>query len=308
MKWCVYVITFISVGFSAYCGIKTDKEMTNDLTRAISPNPFFIPADRVKEITECYDLEVERLLQMLIPIAQSYARPFISNYKVGVAALGKSGNIYLGVNLEFLGVPLNAVIHGEQFAMTNARGHGETELISIALSAAPCGHCRQFLNEMAGSDNLQILVPGCEGTSLSSLLPKSFGPKDLGLQGGLLATLEDTFSYDELDCPLSVKATEAAFASYAPYSESKSGIAIRTKEGKIYTGSYLENVAFNPSISPLQAALILLVVDGKEYCEISEVTLAEKQSSKISQEALSRELLRNIAPEAVFNIKKLEHL
>lgn len=312
----IYAIILIFVN-SAYCEVKVDKEMlfnneteaemTHNLRRILPSNPFFISADKVKEITKLLSIKVERLLQMLIPIAQSYARPSISNYKVGIAALGKSGNIYLGVNLEFLGVPLNESIHGEQFAITNARSYGETELVSIALSAAPCGHCRQFLNEMAGSDNLKILVTGFDSTLLSSLLPEAFGPKDLGLEGNLLTILGNNFPY-ESDCSLNSKATEAALASYAPYSESKSGIAIRVKDGEIYTGSYLENVAFNPSISPLQSALILLVADGKDYCEISEAILVEKQSSKISQEAVSRELLRNIAPKAIFNIKKLEHL
>ncbi len=318
MKLVVSILILIFVKSFAYCEIRMDKEMVfnnkseaemiTDIKEIISPNPFFIPADTVEKITKYYDLEMDRLLELLIPIAQSYSRPSISNYKVGIAVLGKSGNIYLGVNLEFLGVPLNEAIHGEQFAITNARSHGETEIISVALSAAPCGHCRQFLNEMVGSDNLQILVTGFDSTPLSSLLPESFGPKDLGLEGNLLAILEDNFLCENLDCSLNIKATKAALTSYAPYSESKSGVAIQTKDGTIYTGSYLENVAFNPSISPLQAALVLLVADGKDYSEITEALLIEKQSSKISQEAMSRELLRNLAPNATFNIKKIEHL
>lgn len=319
MKSLIYIFILIFLTTSAYCDTKTDQqivfnnkseaEMIAHIEKIISPNPFFIPSDTVKQIIQDYDIEMSQLLDLLIPIAKTYARPSISGYRVGIATLGKSGNIYLGVNLEFLGVPLNEAIHGEQFAITNARSHGETELVAIALSAAPCGHCRQFLNEMVGSDNLQILVTGLDSTPLSSLLPESFGPKDLGLEGNLLAILEDNFLCKDLDCSsLNTQAKKAAIASYAPYSESKSGVAIRVKDGSIYTGSYLENVAFNPSISPLQAALVLLVADGKKYDDIEEVTLVEKQSSKISQEAISRELLRNLSPQATFNIEKTEHL
>lgn len=292
------MLTLIFTSLSANCEAKMDC----NLSKILPANPFFIPSSTVQEITTSYDLEVEELLQLLIPIAQSYARPPVSNYRVGVAVLGKSGNIYLGVNLEFLGVPLHETIHAEQFAITNARSHGETELLSIALSAAPCGHCRQFLNEMGGSDDLQILIAGFDSTPLSALLPASFGPQDLGLEGNLLTPLEDHLFCEGLECALNAKAARAALTSYAPYSKCKSGVAIQTKDGKIYAGSYLENAAFNPSISPLLAALISLVADGQEYSEISKVVLVEEQSCKISQEALSRELLKNIAPNAVFRV------
>lgn len=285
---------------------QSKEEIAFSLREIISPNPFMISAGQVEEISKRYELKIEELLQMLIPIAQSYARPPVSNYKVGAAALGKSGNIYLGVNLEFLGVPLNEAIHGEQFVITNARSHGETEIIAIALSAAPCGHCRQFLNEMAGSENLRILTPFSDSLLLSSLLPHSFSPKDLGLTGNLMTIMKDDSLLLNGDVPLMAKAAEAASASYAPYTESKSGVAIQLKDGKIYSGSYLENVAFNPSISPLQAALILLVADERQYSEISEVVLVEKQSAKISQEIMSREILSKIAPQAVFKVKKLK--
>lgn len=283
------------------------QEIEDSLRDIISPHPFVIPVDRVEEITKRYELKTEKLLQLLIPIAQSYARPPISNYKVGAAALGKSGNIYLGVNLEFLGIPLNEAIHSEQFVITNARNHGETGIVAIALSAAPCGHCRQFLNEMAGSENLRILTPFSDQLFLSALLPHSFGPNDLGLVGNLLAILKEDFSFVNEDS-LTVKAVEAAYASYAPYTESKSGIAIQIQDGSVYSGSYLENVAFNPSISPLQAALILLVADRKEYHEINKAVLVEKQSAKISQEIMSREILKKLAPHAVFTVKKMESL
>ena len=70
---------------------------------------------------------------------------------------------------------------------------------------------------------------------------------------------------------IEAKALEAAFCSYAPYSKSKSGVAIQTKEGVIYTGSYLENAAFNPSTSPLQVALISFLIEEESYDAIEYV-------------------------------------
>lgn len=100
--------------------------------------------------------------------------------------VGNSGAIYLGVNLEFTGMPLNASVHGEQFANANARGHGETGIVAIALSAPPCGHCRQFLNELAERESLQFIIEDSPPQTLSNLLPQAFGPNNLGLEGGLM--------------------------------------------------------------------------------------------------------------------------
>ena len=62
--------------------------------------------------------------------------------------LGASGRLYVGVNLEFPCLPLHNSVHAEQFLVVNAIQHGERELVKLAVSAAPCGHCRQFLSEL----------------------------------------------------------------------------------------------------------------------------------------------------------------
>ena len=62
--------------------------------------------------------------------------------------LGASGRLYVGVNLEFPCLPLHNSVHAEQFLVVNALQHGELELVKLAVSAAPCGHCRQFLSEL----------------------------------------------------------------------------------------------------------------------------------------------------------------
>lgn len=263
----------------------------------IQDSPFVIEKEKVETLKEMTGLEMEALLHKLIPIAKSFARPPISNYQVGVVALGKSGTLYLGVNLEFPGVPLNESVHGEQFLVVNARSHGEKELEMLALSAAPCGHCRQFLYEMGKNTGMKIVIPHIGSTSLASLLPEAFGPQDLGLAATLMVMPKELPSIEE-QSPLLAKALQAAFASYAPYSEAKSGVAIQTKDGSIYTGSYLENAAFNPSLSPLQAALIALVIDKQAYSTITHVILAEKKEAKITHTHSIDQIIKNIAPQA----------
>lgn len=263
------------------------------------PSSFVITADQVNEITAQNQLTTDELLHALVPIARSYARPPISNYKVGAAVLAKSGNIYLGVNLEFPGIPLNQCVHGEQFAISNARSHGETELVALALSAAPCGHCRQFINELGANNHLQILIPNSPAISFLSLLPNSFGPEHLNLTGNLLST----HPTQPTDGSVTAKAIAAAHSSYAPYTDSISGVAIKTIDGKIYTGSYLENAAYNPTLPPLQAALIALVADMKDYEDMTEVVLAERIDPKVTQTLMSREIIKSIAPHATFHVE-----
>ncbi|MBS0604692.1 MAG: cytidine deaminase [Verrucomicrobia bacterium] len=275
------------------------------LSDVLAANPFLIENAKVASILKLTGLDQYQLLQQLIPIAKSFARPLISNYLVAAAGLGKSGNIYLGVNLEFTGVPLNQSVHGEQFVIANARNHGETELLAIATSEAPCGHCRQFFNELGGDATLQILAPDCKPRSLIELLPASFGPKNFGLTGGLLTPCREPFQSRHPN-PLIARAIEASHFSYSPYSKSPSGVAIRLSDGPIHTGGCLENAAFNPSLSPFLTALVSVVASKHRYDEMSEVVLVEQKAAKISHAFLTEEHLKRIAPHAKFHLEILD--
>ncbi len=73
-----------------------------------------------------------------------------------------------------------------------------------------------------------------------------------------------------------------------------------TKDRKVYVGSYIENSAFNPSLSPLHTALISLVCDGQPFGSIKKARLLEKNGAAISQEETIKELLKKIAPQVSF--------
>ena len=279
--------------------VKAKQIETEVLKDLIAANPFFLEAQQVQKCAALLGRNPIDLLEPLVLLTKSFARPPISNYYVSVVGLGKSGNIYLGVNLEFKNNPLNQAVHAEQFLITNAKMHGETELAGIALSAPPCGHCRQFLNKIGEGDQTVIRTPGNPDTTLPALLPKSFGPKELGRVSGLLNP-GIKIERAPHSCALTDAAIEAAHSSYAPYTEAISGIAIRTKDGAIYSGSYLENVAYNPSLSPLQTALVAFVADQRHYHEIEEVVLAEKEGALISQKETTAMVLKGIAPDAAF--------
>lgn len=205
----------------------------------------------------------------LLPQAAAFAKPPISNFRVGAVARGASGKLYFGANLEFAGEALSFTVHAEQSAVAHAWMSGETAIDVVATTAAPCGYCRQFLNELAGE--LTIVMPG-ESRPLRELLPSSFGPRDLGIDGGLLHARDHRLTVDA-DDDLARAALAAANRSYAPYSKSYAGLALRTNAGAIFAGAYGENAAFNPSLSPLQAALSQLNLGGGAWSDIAEVTL-----------------------------------
>jgi cytidine deaminase len=207
----------------------------------------------------------------LLPQAAAFARPPISNFRVGAIARGTSGKLYFGTNLEFAGEALSFTVHAEQSAVVNAWMSGETGIDVVATSAAPCGYCRQFLNELVTARELLVVMPN-ESRPLSELLPSSFGPRDLGIDGGLLQPENHGLAIDETDA-LAQAALQAANMSYAPYSKSFAGVAVRTNDGRTFSGAYAENAAFNPSLSPLQAALSQLNLGGAVWNDIAVAVL-----------------------------------
>jgi cytidine deaminase len=101
---------------------------------------------------------------------------------------------------------------------------------------------------------------------------------------------------------LTLAALDAARKSYAPYTKAHSGVAISSKSGRIYQGAYIENVAFNPSLSPLQTALAALIVAGENYAAISRVVLIEMEGATISQQRVTEAVLSAITPTTKLQI------
>jgi cytidine deaminase len=237
---------------------------------------------------------LERLVE-----AESYARPALSGYRVAAVVRGTSGALYLGANIEFAGENLGQTVHAEQAALSNAFMHEEPGIEAIAVSAAPCGHCRQFLYEFAGGRDIEILVPGEPAITLSALLPRPFGPRDLNVTGGPLSRTKIAIQNVE---SVAQAARYAAANAYAPYSHSPSGVAIRSRRGNIYRGSYIENSAFNPSLPPLQVALVGVAMANEDFSDIAEVVLAEAANNSISQLNATKSVLAVIAPRAEFRL------
>jgi len=260
-----------------------------------------IGAAEVQALCDRERKNVDELMIALLDLAKTYARPPISKYYVGTVARGTSGNLYLGANIEFPGHSLGFSVHGEQAALSSAYMNGDGGVSAIAVTAAPCGHCRQFMNEL--SPEIDVLVQGKAPQKLTTLLPAAFGPKDLGVT-------DLAFPVKEVDLrlphapsdELTKAALDAARKSYAPYTNAHSGVAISTRTGRIFKGSYIENAAYNPGLPPLQTALVPLIFAGESYAAISDAVLVETEGAAISQKSVTEAVLSAIAAGAKFRV------
>jgi cytidine deaminase len=73
----------------------------------------------------------------------------------------------------------------------------------------------------------------------------------------------------------------------------------------IVVGSYLENAAFNPSLSPFYSAIIQLVSRGIPFSNIDIVVLVESNNSETQSQILNTTIMcQTVAPKAFFEILK----
>ena len=244
-------------------------------------------------------------------MAKLFCAATISDFQVGAVAKARmtenAGDVafFLGANIEFPVQALTQTIHAEQSAIINAWLQGATRIDGIAVTAAPCGYCRQFLYELEGCENLEIILHDQIGRKttqhgLSDLLPAAFGPHELGSTAGLMASsthLTDLNLKPPSDDPFVLEAKAAAQNSYAPYTQNLAGCAIETIDGKFYAGRYAENAAFNPSLTALHTAIICMTMDqpGSES-NIHRAVLVESPTSIIQRPACEL-LLQTVAPD-----------
>ena len=127
----------------------------------------------------------EALIQEAKKAREKSYSPY-SHFQVGAALLGKSGKVYWGCNVENASYsPTNCA---ERTAFFKAVSEGEKEFLKIAIVGgmegtdpeelcAPCGVCRQVMNEFCDKDFEIVLMDGPEKIKvlrLGELLPYGF--------------------------------------------------------------------------------------------------------------------------------------
>jgi cytidine deaminase len=273
-----------------------------EIKKQIIQHGGFLPVTTVQQLLSDFACTSDDLVQTLLPLAAEFSVHPISKFKVGAISVGDSGNLYFGANQEFAGVPISQVVHAEQAAIACAHLHGETGITMIAASERPCGHCRQFLYELADAHQLTVMLPNGHLIKLSTLLPDAFGPAQLGVTGGLLSASQPLQLTSANNDALVQQALAAASRSYAPYSKSQCGVALSTKDGKIFHGSYLENAAFNPTLPALQSALVHLMQSGARYEDVRDVVLVQANDGAVDHAKATELLLQAVCPAASLRV------
>jgi len=109
--------------------------------------------------------------------ARAYA-PY-SEFQVGCAVLARDGRVIEGVNVENAAYPLGVCAERSAFARAVSEGYRPGDFVAAAITASPCGGCRQWLIEM-GVTKVVFRNGGRIVTmSPSELLPESFEAADL---------------------------------------------------------------------------------------------------------------------------------
>ncbi len=133
---------------------------------------------------EPVEQEAARALPALL--SRSYAR--YSNFTVAAAVIDEDGRVHYGVNVENAAYPVGTCAEQTAIgAMITAGGARRIDKVLISGGSGavvqPCGACRQRIAEFAGEACEIVSVQDgviTERSPFWELLPRSFGPRDLG--------------------------------------------------------------------------------------------------------------------------------
>ena len=260
-----------------------------------------VPADAVARLVDEFDLTGPREVMLLaLPTAERLASPPISGFVVGAVGLETgTGDLILGGNVEFPGTDLATTIHGEGFVFARSFAR-DTSIAVLAIGEArPCGHCRQTITEFAAWRDLELIDPLGHTLAMADLYPWPFEPGDLGEPGivpGAVPWPDLRLADDRVEPAIAEALVAAGRHAHAPYGRSPAAIALRLNDGWIVTGATIENVAFDPTIGPLQAAVVELLALGRGYAAIASATLATTADGPVQPAAGIRAMLATIAP------------
>ena len=126
----------------------------------------------------------QELCQKAVDMLKMAYVPY-SRFPVGAALECDDGTVYTGCNIE--NAAYTPTVCAERTAVFKAVSEGHRKFTRIAVAAAterftaPCGVCRQVLQEFA--PDLEVILVNRDGKTLDltlkELLPYGFGPRDL---------------------------------------------------------------------------------------------------------------------------------
>ena len=116
----------------------------------------------------------DELLARADAVAERAYAPY-SEFLVGAAALARDGRVVEGVNVENAAYPLGICAERAALARAVVEGIRPGDVEAIAITASPCGGCRQWLHEF-GLDRVTYRRAGGEVVTRTpaEMLPDSF--------------------------------------------------------------------------------------------------------------------------------------
>ena len=113
------------------------------------------------------------LLARADAVAERAYAPY-SQFLVGCAVLTRDGRVIEGVNVENAAYPLGVCAERTAFSRAIVEGYSPGDFVVAAVTASPCGGCRQWLVEM-GVERV-VFRHGADVRTMtpSELLPDTF--------------------------------------------------------------------------------------------------------------------------------------
>ena len=81
-----------------------------------------------------------------VAISERAYAPY-SKYLVGAAVRTRDGTVFAGVNVENAAYPLGVCAEKSALVQAVSAGYRPGDIVGIAITASPCGGCRQWLYE-----------------------------------------------------------------------------------------------------------------------------------------------------------------
>ena len=91
-------------------------------------------------------MDDRELYERAVAVAERAYAPY-SNFHVGAAVLARDGRVFLGVNVENAAYPLGVCAEKAALSRAVTDGCRPGDVEAIAITASPCGGCRQWLHE-----------------------------------------------------------------------------------------------------------------------------------------------------------------
>jgi cytidine deaminase len=139
--------------------------------------------------------------------------------------------------------------------------------------------------------------------TMAQLYPWPFDPDYLGEAGYVSGTkFPRNLVASDLPAATASALLDAAGRAHAPYSKCPGAVVLTLADGTLISGFAIESVAFNPTMGPLQPALINLAANGYRPADITSAALATPLGGSVDYRASTAELLGKVAPRAALTI------